>query len=191
MIGDEVWEHVTFDGRAPQSLLSRPELRERTVKIGSAGKIFSLTGWKVGWSCAAPPLRDLIARAHQFLTFTTPPDLQTAAAYGLGKSDDAFTDMRGQFARGRDRPDAGLRSLGFTTLPSEGTYVLNVDLAPLGRDDDVAFCRELVTQHGMAAIPVSTFYAEDATTNVVRFCFAKHDALDAALERLAGVTRPR
>ena len=188
IISDEVWEHVTFDGQPHRSLLSLPDLRERTVKIGSAGKIFSLTGWKVGWSCAAPPLRDLIARAHQFLTFTTPPNLQSAVAYGLGKPDDYFSDMRDQFARSRDRLTDGMRTLGFSVLPSEGTYFLNVNLAPLGRNDDVAFCRKLVTQHGVAAIPVSAFYADDTVTSVVRLCFAKRDAtIDAALKRLANV----
>ena len=87
IISDEVWEHVVFDGARHLSPLHLPELRKRTVKIGSAGKIFSLTGWKVGWMCAAPELAVPLARAHQFLTFTTPPNLQAAAAYGLGKDD--------------------------------------------------------------------------------------------------------
>jgi N-succinyldiaminopimelate aminotransferase len=188
VISDEVWEHVVFDGRAHRTLLAVPELRDRTVKVGSAGKIFSLTGWKVGFACAAPPLRDMVAKAHQFLTFTTPPNLQTAVAYGLAKPDDSFRAMRTGFARSRDRLADGLRSLGFPVLPSEATYFLDVDLAPLGVTDDVAFCRGLVMEHGVAAIPVSAFYAEDPVTTVVRFCFAKHDAtLDRALERLAGV----
>ena len=188
VISDEVWEHVVFDGQAHTSLLALPELRERTVKIGSAGKIFSLTGWKVGFACASPPLREVVAKAHQFLTFTTPPNLQSAVAYGLGKPDGYFHDMRTGFARSRDRLADGLRSLGYPVLPSVATYFLNVDLAPLGITDDVAFCQRLVTEHGIAAIPVSAFYAEDAVTTVVRFCFAKHDeTLDRALGRLTGV----
>jgi N-succinyldiaminopimelate aminotransferase len=187
---DEVWEHVVFDGRRHQPLLALPGMRERTVKIGSAGKIFNLTGWKVGFVCAAPAIMRVLAKAHQFLTFTTPPNLQAAVAYGLTKDDGYFEDMRRDLARSRDRFTAGLKDLGFHVIPSQGTYFLNIDIAPLGETDDVAFCRRLVVDHGVAAIPVSAFYANGAVKNVVRFCFAKRDAtLDAALERLAGVVK--
>jgi aspartate/methionine/tyrosine aminotransferase len=189
-ICDEVWEHVVFDGRRHQPVLGLPGMRERTVKIGSAGKIFNLTGWKVGFVCAAPRLMKVLAKAHQYITFTTPPNLQTAVAYGLAKEDGYFEGLRRDLARSRDRFTAGLRTLGFAVIPSQGTYFLNIDIAPLGETDDTAFCRRLVVEHGVAAIPVSAFYAERAVTNVVRFCFAKRDAtLDAALERLAGVVR--
>ncbi|ACA18755.1 aminotransferase class I and II [Methylobacterium sp. 4-46] len=185
---DEVWEHVVFDGRRHRPLMALPGMRERTVKIGSAGKIFSLTGWKVGFVLAAPPLMRVLAKAHQFLTFTTPPNLQEAVAYGLGKDEAYFEGMRAGLARSRDRFAAGLRDLGFTVLPAAGTYFLNIDIAPLGESDDVAFCERLVRRHGVAAIPVSAFYAEDPVRHVVRFCFAKRDdTLDAALERLAGL----
>ena len=98
--------------------------------------------------------------------------------------------MRADFATSRDRFTAGLRTLGFEVIPSQATYFLNIDIAPLGESDDVAFCKRLVLDHGVAAIPVSAFYAEGAVRNVVRFCFAKRDAtLDAALERLKGVVR--
>jgi N-succinyldiaminopimelate aminotransferase len=190
-ICDEVWEHVVFDGHRHASVLGRPDMRERTVKISSAGKIFSLTGWKVGLVMAAPAIMRVLSKAHQFLTFTTPPNLQAAVAYGLGKDDGYYEGMRADFQRSRDRFAAGLRDLGFAVLPSAGTYFLNVDIAPLGDSDDVDFCRRLVTENGVAAIPVSAFYAEGAVRNVVRFCFAKRDAtLDAALERLAA-RRPR
>jgi aspartate/methionine/tyrosine aminotransferase len=187
---DEVWEHVVFDGRRHRPLLALPGMRERTVKIGSAGKIFNLTGWKVGFVCAAPSLMRVLAKAHQFLTFTTPPNLQSAVAYGLAKDDAYFEGLRRDLARSRDRFTAGLESLGFQVIPSQGTYFLNIDIAPLGETDDVAFCRRLVEAHGVAAIPVSAFYAQGAVRNVVRFCFAKRDAtLDAALERLGGVVK--
>ncbi len=187
---DEVWEHVVFDGRRHAPVIALPGMRERTVKIGSAGKIFNLTGWKVGFVCAAPSLMRVLAKAHQFITFTTPPNLQAAVAYGLAKDDSYFEAMRADFARSRDRFTAGLRTLGFEVIPSQSTYFLNIDLVPLGEADDVAFCRRLVLDHGVAAIPVSAFYAEAAVKNVVRFCFAKRDAtLDAALERLAGAVR--
>lgn len=189
-ICDEVWEHVVFDGRRHVPVLGRPDMRERTVKISSAGKIFSLTGWKVGLVMAAPAVMRVLAKAHQYITFTTPPNLQAAVAYGLAKDDAYFEGMRADFQRSRDRFAAGLSDLGFSVLPSAGTYFLNVDIAPLGESDDVAFCRRLVTENGVAAIPVSAFYAEGAVKNVVRFCFAKRDAtLDAALERLAKLRR--
>jgi N-succinyldiaminopimelate aminotransferase len=107
-------------------------------------------------------------------------------AYGLAKDDAYFEDMRKNFARSRDRFTDGLRSLGFDVIPSQGTYFVNIDISALGETDDVAFCRRLVLEHGVAAIPVSAFYAEGAVKNVVRFCFAKKDStLDAGLERLA------
>lgn len=185
-ICDDVWEHVVFDGAAHRSLMAEPGMRERTVKIGSAGKIFSLTGWKVGWMCAAPPLAAVLAKAHQFLTFTTPPNLQAAAAYGLGKDASYFTGMRAGYQRSRDRLTAGLGALGYTVLPSAATYFLNLDLAASGvAMDDVAFCDWLLDEAGVAAIPMSAFYAQDAVTSVVRLCFAKQDAtLDAALDRM-------
>ncbi|MDE2579940.1 MAG: aminotransferase [Hyphomicrobiales bacterium] len=185
---DEVWEHVVFDGRAHVSLMAMPGMRERCVKIGSAGKIFSLTGWKVGFSCAAPDLMRVLAKSHQFLTFTTPPNLQVAVAYGLGKEQCYFETMRADLQRSRDRLANGLRGLGFSVLPGQGTYFLNIDVADLAPEGDAAFCKRLVADHGVAAIPVSAFYAENPVTNVVRLCFAKYDAtLDEALRRLAGL----
>jgi N-succinyldiaminopimelate aminotransferase len=188
---DEVWEHVIFDGRPHVPMLAIPGMRERCVKIGSAGKIFSLTGWKVGFVCAAPRILRVLAKAHQFLTFTTAPNLQAAVAYGLAKEDDYFVGMRRDFQASRDRFAGGLRDLGFPVLEAQGTYFLNVDLKPLGlNEDDQSFCKRLVAEHKVAAIPVSAFYAADPIRSVVRFCFAKRDAtLDTALERLAGVLR--
>jgi len=186
-ICDEVWEHVVFDGREHIPLIAIPGMRDRTLKIGSAGKIFGLTGWKIGFVCAAPPLLRVAAKVHQFLTFTTAPNLQVAVAYGLGKPDAYFHDMRAELARSRDRLTAGLTNLGFPVLPSQGTYFLTVDLSVLGLNEtDEAFCRRIVTEHKVAAIPVSAFYEVNAVTSVVRFCFSKNDAtLDAALERLS------
>jgi aspartate/methionine/tyrosine aminotransferase len=188
---DEVWEHVIFDDRRHVPLIAIPGMRERCVKIGSAGKIFSLTGWKVGFVCAAPAILRVLAKAHQFITFTTPPNLQAAVAYGLAKTDDYFERMRRDFQASRDRFGAGLRDLGFPVLDAQGTYFLNVDLAPLGlNEDDDSFCKRLVVEHKVAAIPVSSFYAADPIRSVVRFCFAKREAtLDAALDRLSGALR--
>ncbi len=185
VVSDEVWEHVVYDGRPHVSVLQVPRLRERAVKIGSAGKIFSLTGWKVGLVCAAPEIMRVLGKSHQFMTFTTPPNLQAAVAYGLMKDDAYFTGMRADLQGKRDHFCAGLAEAGFTVLPSAGTYFVPADLAPLGVTDDVAFCDRLIREAGVVAIPVSAFYAENKVTNVVRFCFAKkRETLDAALDRL-------
>jgi N-succinyldiaminopimelate aminotransferase len=173
-LSDEVWEHVVFDGRPHLPLAALPGMRERTVKVGSAGKIFSLTGWKVGWVVAPPALAEPIAKAHQFLTFSTAPNLQSAAAYGLAKEEGYFERMRADFAASRDKLAAALEAAGFVTLPAEGTYFLSIDLAASGIGlDDLTFCERAVREAGVAAIPVSAFYAEAPVTNVVRLCFAK------------------
>jgi N-succinyldiaminopimelate aminotransferase len=184
---DEVWEHVVFDGRAHRPLMALPGMRERTVKIGSAGKMFALTGWKVGFLCAAPKLTAVLAKAHQFLTFTTPPNLQAAVAWGLENSPDWFAAMPGDLARSRDRLTQALRAEGFAVLPSQGTYFLNIDLAASGvREDDMAFCLRSVKEAGVAAIPVSAFYEETPVTSIVRLCFSKRDeTLDEGARRLA------
>ena len=186
---DEVWEQIAFDDRVFRPLMSFPGMRERTVKIGSAGKMFGLTGWKVGFLCAAPALTRGLAGAHQFLTFTTPPPLQAAVAWGLDNCADWFAAMPCALQASRDRLAAGLAREGFTVLPAAGTYFLNVDLAASGvREDDRAFCLRAVKDHGVAAIPVSAFYEQDAPTHIIRLCFAKRDeTLDAGVERLAAV----
>ncbi|MGN6819248.1 MAG: aminotransferase [Sphingomonas sp.] len=187
-ICDEVWEALVFDGARHRPLMAEPGMRDRTVKIGSAGKMFALTGWKVGWMCAAPDLARGLAKAHQFLTFTTPPNLQWGATYGLGKDKAWFNAERAAFQRSRDRLAAGLCAAGYATLPSAATYFLSIDLTASGiAFDDVTFCNRLLDEAGVASIPVSAFYAEDPVTDVVRLCFAKSDAtLDAAVERMAG-----
>jgi aspartate/methionine/tyrosine aminotransferase len=188
---DEVWEHVSFDGAVHRPLMAEPGMRERTVKVGSAGKIFSMTGWKVGWACAAPKLIGPVMGAHQYLTFTTPPNLQAAVAWGLAKPADWFETMRAGYQRSRDRLAAGLADAGFKVLPGQATYFLCVDLAASGVNiDDEAFCRQAVAEHGVAAIPVSAFYAADPVRTVVRLCFAKADhTLDEGVARLARATR--
>ncbi|MCG6203027.1 aminotransferase [Rhodopseudomonas sp. HC1] len=192
-ICDEVWEHVTFDGLSHIPLIAIEGMRDRCIKIGSAGKIFSLTGWKIGFVCAAPPLLRVAAKVHQFLAFTTAPNLQVAVAYGLGKSDDYFLQMRKDLARSRDRLADGLARIGLPVIRSQGTYFLTVDLAPLGlNESDEAFCKRIVNDYKVAAIPVSAFYEEEPVTSVVRFCFAKNDqTLDTALERLSDAVHGR
>ncbi len=188
---DEVWEHVVFDGRRHQPLMGLPNMAERTIKIGSAGKIFSLTGWKVGWAIAPPPIAALIAKAHQYLTFVTPPNLQAAVAYGLAKPEHYFETMRTGFARSRDRLAEGLKAAGFAVLPSQGTYFMNIDLESSGvATDDRTFCLRAVEEAGVAAIPVSAFCDTDAVRSIVRLCFAKRDeTLDEGVDRLARARR--
>ena len=184
---DEVWEETVYDGQPHRPLMAYPGMRERTVKIGSAGKIFSVTGWKVGWMCAAPPIATLLARAHQFLTFTTPPNLQWAVAQGLGYPDDWFADQRTAYQASRDRLAAGLRKAGYVVLPSGATWFLSIDLTASGiAMNDVTFCERIIEEAGVAAIPLSAFYPHDPVTHLVRLCFAKTDGtLDQAIERLA------
>ncbi|MGH6955327.1 MAG: aminotransferase class I/II-fold pyridoxal phosphate-dependent enzyme, partial [Caulobacteraceae bacterium] len=184
---DEVWEQVVFDGRIHRSLIAFPGMRERCVKIGSAGKMFALTGWKVGFVCAAPALTAVIAKAHQFLTFTTPPSLQAAVAWGLDHSDAWFEAMPRALAASRDRLTEALTREGFSVLPSAATYFLNVDLAASGvAEDDMAFCLRAVKEAGVAAIPVSAFYEESPERRLIRLCFSKRDeTLDEGARRLA------
>ncbi len=184
---DEVWEQVIFEPARNLPLMAFAGMRERCVKIGSAGKMFALTGWKVGFLMAAPPLTQVLAKAHQFLTFTTPPNLQAAVAWGLGNSDDWFETMPRDLARSRDRLAHSLRREGFAVLESAGTYFLNVDLAASGVDEgDRDFCLRAVKEAGVAAIPVSAFYETDPVTTIVRLCFAKRDeTLDEGARRLA------
>jgi aspartate/methionine/tyrosine aminotransferase len=188
---DEVWEHVVFDGREHVPLATLPGMAERTVKVGSAGKIFSLTGWKVGWVVAPPALAGPISKAHQFLAFATPPNLQAAVAYGLALQERYFEGMRADFAAARDLLVSGLEQAGFATLPAEGTYFVGIDLPASGIEvEDSRFCEDAVREAGVAAIPLSAFYAERPVTSVVRLCFAKRpETLTAALERLASARR--
>jgi aspartate/methionine/tyrosine aminotransferase len=185
-ICDEVWEHVTFDGVRHQPLMAFPGMRERTVKIGSAGKIFSLTGWKIGWMCAAPPVARLLGRAHQFLTFTSAPNLQWAVAEGLSKPDTWFAGMRDGYQASRDRLVRGLREAGYAVQESAATWFVTVDLAASGIPlDDIGFCNRIIGEAGVAAIPISAFYPDAAVTHMVRLCFSKSDAvIDEAVARL-------
>lgn len=188
---DEVWEHVVYDGAHHIPLMAMPGMRDRTVKIGSAGKIFALTGWKVGWMCAAQPIAAMLARAHQFMTFSTAPNLQWAVAQGLETQDAWIAGSVAGFQRSRDRLAAGLSAAGYRVLPSPATWFLSVDLAASGIVlDDTGFCERLVEDAGVAAIPVSAFYAQAPVTHLVRLCFAKaDDVLDAAIERMDAARR--
>ena len=186
-ICDEVYEHIVFDDRAHIPLMSLPGMRDRTVRIGSAGKTLSFTGWKVGYATAAPALLDPIAKAHQVTTFTTPPNLQKAVALGLDQDDAYYRGLAGELARKRDRFSAGLAQLGFSVAPAAGSYFVIADIASRGAaEGDFDYCRRMTAEAGVAAVPLSAFYDRDGPTNFIRFCFAKRDeVLDAAIERLS------
>lgn len=186
-ICDEVWEDVRFDGVPHRSLMSFPGMTGRTVKIGSAGKIFGLTGWKTGWLCAATGLATALGRAHQFLTFTTPPALQWAVAEGLGRSDAWFAEQRERWAASRQRLADALATADFTVLPNAATWFLCIDLIASGITlPDRAFSERAVREAGVASIPVSALFEGDGPRHILRLCFAKDGAmLDEAVRRLA------
>lgn len=186
VICDEVYDHLVYDGAAHISLMSLPGMRERCMRLGSAGKTFSLTGWKVGYVTAAPAVLQPCAKAHQFLTFTTAPNLQRAVAYGLMKDESYFHGYRDSLQRRRDMLSEGLKKIGFTVLPSQGTIFVTADFANLGfKGDDVAFCHEMTVKAGVTAIPVSAFYEGNGPSHFVRFAFCKNEKLiETALERL-------
>ena len=187
VISDEVWEHVLLDGAHFTPIATIPGMAERTIKIGSAGKIFSLTGWKVGWMVAAPELASVVARAHQFLTFCTAPNLQAAVAFGLDEGDAWLRPMRERFERARDRMTSGLRDAGFTVLDAAATYFLCVDLKASGiAADDETFAAMAVEQAGVAVVPLSAFAEQSPSRHLVRLCFGKKDGtIDAGVAAMA------
>ncbi len=187
VIADEVYEHIVFDGLQHTSMLSLEGMRERVVAIGSAGKSFSLTGWKVGYVTAAPKLIDPIVKAHQFTTFTTPPNLQIAVAYGLAKDDAYFKALAAELQEKRDRLARQCAPLGPRVIPCRGTYFLTLDMSPLELEsDDAALAKRMTVEAGVTAVPVSAFYASDAPRSFLRLCFSKRDnVLDEAAERIS------
>jgi aspartate/methionine/tyrosine aminotransferase len=186
-ICDEVYEHLVFDGRRHETLFSFPDVRDRVVRIGSAGKTFSVTGWKVGYVTADAKLLGPIAKAHQFVTFTTPPALQAAVAYGLNLPDSYFEGLRNDMARRRDLLVDGLRDAGFLVDDVAATYfaVVATDDLP-DRGDDFALCRRITREAEVTAIPISAFYDARNVHSHIRFCFAKSTGtLQEAVRRLA------
>jgi len=190
-ICDEVYEHLVFAPARHVPLMTLPGMTDRCLRIGSAGKTFSLTGWKVGYVSGPPSLISVVAKAHQNLTFTTPPNLQRAVAQGLAKDDAYFAALAAALAAKRDRLSTGLRAVGFDVLPTDGSYFVIADYSAFGFDgDDVAFCRRITEHAGVAAIPVSAFYEGDAPRGWIRFAFCKQDAvLDEACARLGRFLR--
>jgi N-succinyldiaminopimelate aminotransferase len=185
-ICDEVYEHLLFDGLQHVPLMTLTGMRDRCIRIGSAGKTFSLTGWKVGYITACPELLAPIAKAHQFLTFTTPPNLQAAVAFGLSKEDSYFNSLSDDLQKCRDLLTDGLKEIGFEVMHCQGSYFLTTDFRPLGfTGNDEEFCRHITTEARVAAVPVGAFYQGGGVEHFARFCFCKEEStLHEALDRL-------
>lgn len=183
---DEVYEHIVFDGATHIPLATLPDMRDRTLTMSSMGKTFSVTGWKVGWVVGSPDLVRGMFRARQFMTFSGAAPLQHAAALALNSPDSYYDELAAMYQAKRDLLIDGLRSAGLNPLTPAGTYFVMVDIRDREFADDVAFCRYLTTEVGVAAIPPSAFYSVPADgAHLARFAFCKEDStLNAAIERL-------
>jgi methionine aminotransferase len=187
VIADEVYEHMVYDGRGHESVSRDAELAARSIVVSSFGKTFHVTGWKVGYAAAPKALMDEFRKVHQFNVFTVHAPAQHALAEYL--ADPApYLELAAFYAARRDHFRAGLARTKLRLLPSEGTYFQCVDYSAVGSEDEAEFCRRLTTQLGVAAIPLSAFYAQPFEQRIVRFCYAKRtETLDAALDRLAAL----
>lgn len=185
-ICDEVYEHLTFDGLKHAPLATLPGMYERCVRVGSAGKIFSLTGWKVGWVTGPAALTGVIAKAHQFITFTTPAALQAAVAHGLNTAEDYYLNLAKELEGNRDYLARELAAIGFEPLKAQGTYFLTTDISKLRfNGSDVDFCKHMTEHAKVAAIPLSVFFTEEAPQTLIRFAFCKQrKVLEDAVSRL-------
>ncbi|MFG2638048.1 pyridoxal phosphate-dependent aminotransferase [Streptomyces sp. NPDC048362] len=176
VVTDEVYEHLVFDDAGHLPLASFPGMRERTVSIGSAGKMFSFTGWKVGWVTAAPELVSAVRSVKQFLTYVSSGPFQYAVAEALALPDSYFEDFRRSMLRRRDILAEGLSAAGFEVFKPAGTYFITTDIRPLGEKDGFAFCRALPERAGVVAIPNAVFYDDrEAGAPFVRFAFCKRE----------------
>ncbi|HOP46308.1 MAG TPA: methionine aminotransferase [Desulfobacteraceae bacterium] len=186
VIGDEVYEHMVYDGREHITLLSIPELRERAFVISSTAKTFSMTGWKIGYVVAAPELSRAVRMSHQFITFCGQAPLQEAMGFAIGFPDSYYRELLTTYSRRREWLCQSLKDIGFQVYPPEGTYYVLVDIRSIGFDDDLEFCRMLPEKAGVAAIPCSCFWNERRYgREYVRFCFCKKDeTLEEGIKRL-------
>jgi N-succinyldiaminopimelate aminotransferase len=186
VITDEVYEHLVFDEAEHLPLASFPGMRERTVTIGSAGKTFSFTGWKVGWVTGTPDLVTAVRSAKQFLTYVASGPFQYAVAEALALPDTYFEAFRADMLARRDVLAAGLTEAGFKVFQPAGTYFITTDIRPLGESDGFAFCRALPERAGVVAIPNAVFYDHrEAGAPFVRFAFCKRtEVLEEAAKRL-------
>ncbi|KAG1675147.1 hypothetical protein FOA52_003370 [Chlamydomonas sp. UWO 241] len=185
---DEVYEHLVFGGAVHVSPRSLPGMRERSIRLGSAGKTFSFTAWKIGWMTGPAALLAPIIKAHQFLVFTVPSNLQRAVAAGLDGETEFYHGLGAALERKRSLLEPRLQALGFRTVATNGAYFVVADASAFLRDgeNDDLFAQRLTVEAGVTVIPVSAFYVSDAPPrHLVRFCYCKDDAkIAAACERL-------
>lgn len=191
-VTDEVYEHLVFDG-VHRPLATLPGMRERTLRISSAGKTFSCTGWKIGWVSGPRPLVAAVARVKQFLTYVNGAPLQPAVAVALALPDAYYEAFRDDLRLKRDLLAEGLAGAGFEVLVPEGTYFVTADISPLGGTDGVEFCLALPERCGVVAVPTQVFYDHpDAGRRLIRFAFCKRpEVLREAVHRLGTLAGPR
>jgi len=191
VVSDEVYEHLVFDDRAHVPLATLPGMAERTITIGSAGKTFSFTGWKIGWAIAEPGLLNAVRTTKQFLTYVSGGPFQYAVAQALELPDDYYRSFTAELQRKRNLLSSGLASIGFDVSVPEGTYFVTTDIRPLGFDDGLDFCRRLPELAGVVAIPHQVFYDDlEAGRPLVRWAFCKQDdVLLEAIDRLSALPR--
>ena len=184
-VTDEVYEHLVFEGEHI-ALATLPGMAERTLTVSSAGKIFSFTGWKIGWACGPADLVAAVRTAKQFLTFVSGAPLQHAVAAGLALGDDFFDGYTAEMRAKRDRLCGGLADVGFEVLVPDGTYFASCDIRALGGTDGIEFCLALPERAGVVAVPTMVFYDDkEAGKPIIRFAFCKQDdVLDQAIGRL-------
>ncbi|MBW0116669.1 pyridoxal phosphate-dependent aminotransferase [Pseudonocardia abyssalis] len=189
VVADEVYEHMVFSGAVHTPIATLPGMAERTLTISSAGKTFSVTGWKVGWVHGPSELVAAVRAAKQFLTYVSGAPFQPAIAAALALPDSFYTDLASGLQGKRDLLSDGLRAAGLTVYPSAGTYFVVTDVAPLGVTDGADFCWRLPELIGVAAVPVSVFCTDpELGRTLVRFAFCKRDeVLTEAVSRLAGL----
>lgn len=187
-VTDEVYEHLVFDGEHVP-IATIPGMRSRTITISSAGKSFSMTGWKTGWACAPPELVDAVRTVKQYLTYVHGAPFQHAAAAGLRLPDEYFVAFADDLRAKRDLLADGLAEAGFDVFRPAGTYFVTADIRPLGESDGLAFCRSLPERCGVVAVPTVVFYDDvEAGRPLVRFTFCKRrEVLEDAVARLKGL----
>lgn len=193
-VTDEVYDRIVYPPAEHLSLATLPGMRDRTLTVNSTGKTFSLTGWKIGYAIGSSALNEALRAVHQFTTFATATPFQEAMAVALETAPTLgyYNQLRADYMTRRDLLTAALEAAGLPVLPVGGSYFLLAEIEQFGFPDDVAFCRYLTAEIGVAAIPPSAFYADPSRApRLARFCFAKRDeTIRAAAERLARLPRP-
>lgn len=192
VLSDEAYEHLTFDNIAHIPIATLPGMSERTITVGSAGKTFSYTGWKVGWATGIPELVTAVRTAKQFLTYVASGPFQYAIAVGLRLNNDYFSTFAGELQSKRDLLSTGLVAAGFHVFKPMGTYFITTDIAEISTDDALTFCRALPGRSGVVAVPNSVFYMDpEEGRSSVRFAFCKKpDVIAEAAQRLKAMQSP-